>query len=92
MTLRGIMLAAAFMASQPVDAAACHRYARWYYPWPQRCGAIREMRPQTIRRISPILEIPLPSLTSGDLVEPEADEPTRTRVLLRAALEAVNGH
>jgi hypothetical protein len=39
MTVRGLALAAALLASMPVEAAACHRYSRWYYPWPQSCGA-----------------------------------------------------
>ena len=35
-------------------------------------------------------EIPLPSLARADLDGGEADEPTRAKVLLRAALEAAN--
>jgi hypothetical protein len=35
--------------------------------------------------------IALPSLARADLAEPEADEPTRARLLLRAALEASHG-
>ena len=101
MTLRGIMLAAAFMASQPVDAAACHHYSRWYYPWPQRCGVGRQMvrlptrSPLRVGHEAPFVgepEIPLPSLTRADLDGGEADEPTRAHALLRAALEAANGH
>jgi hypothetical protein len=29
---------AALMAVQP--AHACHRFKRWSYPWPQRCGTV----------------------------------------------------
>jgi hypothetical protein len=115
MTLRGILLAAAFMASQPVEA---HCYSRWHFPWPQRCQVAghrtREMArwPQApsrrVAHVTPTVgeqgllpssatccadpDMPLPSLTSADLDGGEADEPTRTRVLLRAALEAANGH
>ena len=32
-----LVLALVLVASQPADA--CHRFARWKYPWPQRCGA-----------------------------------------------------
>jgi hypothetical protein len=28
---------ALFLAAQPVHAAPCHHYARWYYPYPQSC-------------------------------------------------------
>ena len=38
MTVRGLWLALALFGSAPVEA---HCYSRWYYPWPQRCGAIR---------------------------------------------------
>ena len=37
-------------------------------------------------------EILLPSLARADLDGGEADEPTRAKILLRAALEAANGH
>lgn len=113
--MRRLMLALALMASQPVDAAACHRYARWYYPWAQSCGrSTREVArwphapSRRVALVTPTVggqafvppsvaccadaDIALPSLTRADLDEPEADEPTRTRVLLRAALEAANGH
>ena len=32
--MRRIALALALLASTPVEA---HCFARWYYPWPQRC-------------------------------------------------------
>ena len=37
MTLKGIALAAALLAAMTTDAAACHRFSVWRYPWPQRC-------------------------------------------------------
>ena len=98
MTLRGIALAAALLASMPVEAAACHRYSRWYYPWPQRCGILRPMRPiasphqnemrEQREQAEQSFEIPLPSLARADVDGGEADEPTRARLLLRVALEA----
>lgn len=119
--IRSLMLAAAFMASQPVDAAACHRYSRWYYPWPQRCGAARQMvrlahsgptwrgperakvgqdgpnPPEKLPNFGSGREkaaielptaLPLPGLARADFDGGEADEPTRAKILLRAALEA----
>ena len=41
---------------------------------------------------SPDPDIPLPSLARTDCDGGAADEPTRVRILLRAALEAANGH
>ena len=107
-----IALALALLASTPVEA---HCFARWYYPWPQRCQVAghrtREMErgPQApSRRVALIVtptvgeqdllpssaaccaDIPLPSLARADCDGGEADEPTRAKVLLRAALEAAD--
>jgi hypothetical protein len=43
-----------------------------------------------VNRAPEMPTVPLPSLAKADLDEPEADEPTRARVLLRAALEGDN--
>jgi hypothetical protein len=96
MTVRGLLLAAALLASMPTEAAAsCHRYSRWYYPWPQRCFGqklvfIRHEAPFVSlgRGPSGPADIPLPSLARAECVGGEADEPTRARLLLRAAMEA----
>ena len=92
--MRWIMLAAALVVATPVEA---HCYSVWRYPWPQRCGAARQIvRAKSVYfRLDPSIsvpildrpDIPLPSLAQADLVEPEADEATRAKVLLRAALE-----
>lgn len=29
---------ALILAAQPAQAEACHRFSRWYYPYPQRCS------------------------------------------------------
>jgi hypothetical protein len=94
-----IALAIALVAT-PVEASACHHYSRWYFPFPQRCG-VGHIAPHklivdphrddfTINRND--FEIPLPSLARADLDGGEADEPTRAKILLRAALEAPNAH
>jgi hypothetical protein len=86
------------LASTPVEA---HCYARWFYPWAQRCFvSVRNVtgipnqehlknKPAT-RATRATRAIALPSLAQADLDGGEADEPTRARVLLRAALEAAN--
>ena len=91
--MRWIALAA-LLASTPVEA---HCYSRWYYPFPQRCAVARQMvraerghNPTKFREVLS-LDIPLPSLARADLDGGEADEPTRAKILLRAALEAPNG-
>jgi hypothetical protein len=89
-----IMLAAGLLL--PTEASACHHYSRWYYPQPQRCGVARQMvrfpTPQTREKKLTWPDIALPSLAQADLDGGGADEPTRARLLLRAALEAANAH
>ena len=103
MTFKGIALAAALLAaSEPTSAAACHRYSVWRYPWPQSCGVSSTIARQAARRAPKVGHndvvaknppaMPLPSLAQADLAGGEADEPTRARVLLRAALEAAHAH
>ena len=89
----------ALLASTPVEA---HCFARWYYPWPQRCGrtvthfvnrAVPNQEHAANKAVTPVTRaIALPSLAQADLDGGGADEPTRARLLLRAALEAANGH
>ena len=99
-----IALAIGLLASTPVEA---HCYSRWYYPQPQRCGVARQMvrRPvlhsvaassvpnqERSKNKADTAEIALPGLAQADLDGGGADEPTRARLLLRAALEASNAH
>ena len=98
----------ALLAPAPVEA---HCFARWYYPWPQRCFGQKLV---SVRHEAPFVahvalhklivapprndfapdrndfKIALPSLAQADLDGGAADEPTRAKVLLRAALEAAN--
>lgn len=100
-----IALAAALLALMSAQASACHRFSRWYYPFPQpRCGVARQgtildkISRGSVPRAVPNQErpknkadtadIPLPSLARTDCDGGAADEPTRARLLLRAALEA----
>jgi len=102
--MRRIALALALLAATPVEA---HCYSVWRYPWPQRCGVkrsplhFRSEAPFASRanmgqdgpmRANAGPEIALPGLARADLDEPEADEETRARLLLRAALEVPDGH
>jgi hypothetical protein len=62
-----------------VPATACHRFARWYYPTPQRCGVFPRMvspRPPRAPVLHPILahgaddirsvvSIPLPDMSAN---------------------------
>jgi hypothetical protein len=82
------------------EAQACHRFARWYYPWPQQCGT--HWKPgnrgigKLVNREAPnfpdfptpplkVVEIPLPEV--GFTACPDASDEARGRILLRAALD-----
>jgi hypothetical protein len=79
----------ALLASTPVEA---HCFARWYYPWPQRCGVARLQIPANLRK--PVTRatpekipnfgsgVALPILTRNDCKGGEADELTRARLEL----------
>jgi hypothetical protein len=97
-----ILMLSVTMLFMPASAnARC--YSRWYYPWPQRCGVARQMvrlqipansrsrEKSAIQLPTEEPDMPLPSLARADFDGGEADEPTRAKVLLRAALEVSNG-
>jgi hypothetical protein len=35
--MRKTVVILTLLVAQPVHAAACHKYSRWYYPYPQTC-------------------------------------------------------
>ena len=57
-----LVLALALFAAAPPPAYACHRFSRWYYPWPQRCSSSTAETPRLIRvstrEIEPATPIP----------------------------------
>ena len=101
--MRRLTLVLALLVS---TEASAHCYSVWRYPWPQRCGVARHLarwpvlhsvaassvpNQERSKNKADTPDIALPSLARADLDEPEADEPTRARLLLRAALEAPHG-
>ena len=84
--MRSIALAAAIMMATPTDAAACHRFTVWKFPWPQRCASGRPSaaRPVSLR-LPPAKAGPEPSVGLGDPTL--TDEEVRARLMLRAAME-----
>lgn len=46
-------------------ASACHRFARWSYPWPQRCGVGLAQRPPA-RVVAGEVEPPKPALERAE--------------------------
>lgn len=76
-------------------AQACHKFAYWGFPWPQRCGP--EFRPAPIQKriylgpppipMARPTEIPLPDMAFIEC--PAADEGMAGRVMLRAAIEGM---
>jgi hypothetical protein len=99
-TVAVILVAA---TASPSEAASCHHFSVWRYPTPQRCGQKQVYVWHKFvspgrgpsgpdRTIPPERGMPLPSLAQADLSSGEADEATRARLLLRAAMEASYGH
>jgi hypothetical protein len=73
-------------------ASACHRFSRWSYPWPQRCGGAAAQRPLT--RIA-ALEVappkpapgsaePIPSLPAPSNEDLDAEERAQAIERLKA--------
>jgi hypothetical protein len=94
--MKPLALALALLASMPAEAAACHRYSHWYYPWRQSCR-VHQVSSEFIRRpavgrekaviqLPPEPEIPLPSLARAEVDGGEADEASRRALLLRVAV------
>jgi hypothetical protein len=89
------LLICAFGA-QPANA--CHRFARWYYPWPQQCGGrVNRVMPVAMRVYRPDILLPLPPAKDADAEIPlpdldfkvcgDPDERTAGLLLLRAKME-----
>jgi hypothetical protein len=87
--MRSVALAALIMAATPVDAAACHHFSVWRFPFPQRCRVATPGRPSTPQPAS--FHRPAPEAGPGPSAGlpaldwqscPEADELTRARLIL----------
>jgi hypothetical protein len=73
-----IAIAIILMGAQP--ALACHRFSRWYYPYPQRCSVrspIVNIKQSIINTIVPVNikkddDMPIPFLDTWDVTERDA--------------------
>jgi hypothetical protein len=81
-----LALAALMMTAAPAEA--CHRFARWHYPWPQRCGVQRHVAglvtPVSFEAPLPAprpdaAEFPLPDMAG--IWDAAADDETRARLI-----------
>jgi hypothetical protein len=72
-----LALVVAFLLALPVSpAAACHRFARWSYPWPQTCG-VRHVAARPVRLVRLVrLEVDPPKQPPAPPVQPEQNSPT----------------
>lgn len=48
-----ITLTALVLLAIPAPAEACHRFSRWWFPYPQRCSAAHWTPRAALRVISP---------------------------------------
>jgi hypothetical protein len=69
--MRAVLIGAFLASLGATDAEACHRFSRWYYPYPQRCDT-RPLRHDLVYRV-PADEPPAPP-TKPD-PDPEYDIP-----------------
>ena len=69
-TLAAVLLTGVIYAhAQPVYA--CHKYSRWYYPYPQRCGIyarasvpVRVLPSGVNPPVRPAPDLPLPDMSA----------------------------
>jgi hypothetical protein len=89
MTVRGLLLALAVLASTPVPAAQGRCYSIWRYSFAQRCGVAHKQAYAAHKFVSPPekpveadFDIPLPFLDARDFARGEPDEVTSARLQL----------
>jgi len=69
---RPLVLALVLFAAVPPSAYACHRFSRWYYPWPQRCSVERAPIRVSTREVEPAAPRP-PERETVPILETPAD-------------------
>jgi len=62
--------------------AQCHKFSRWYYPWPQRCPVVARVATPTPPVKDIAYDIPIPELTPVAGGEPVSDVMRQQMLLL----------
>jgi len=70
---RPLVLALALFAAAPPPAYACHRFSRWYYPWPQRCSFSTAEMPRLIRVSMREIEPATPTPPAREIAPTDGD-------------------
>jgi hypothetical protein len=90
--MRTLLLAVAITAALPTPAAACHRYARWAYPWPQSCSVeARHLVRYATREETPSPPPPVkppPAPTEDELRQQAIEQLKVALIMLNAAASA----
>ena len=90
--MRTLLLAVAITAALPTPAAACHRYARWAYPWPQSCSVeARHLVRYATREETPSPPPPVkppPAPTEDELRQQAIEQLKVELIMLNAAASA----
>jgi len=83
--MRAVLIGAFLLSLGATNAEACHRFSRWYYPYPQRCDT-RPLKHDLVYRVTsdppsvlppakeeedPPDEIPIPDMAA--VWEPQSD-------------------
>ena len=90
--MRTLLLAVAITAALPTPAAACRRYSRWDYPWPQDCSVGHAQRPPArfVRlAVSVPVSAPAAPPTEGELRQ-QAVERLKVEFAMRNATASAN--
>jgi hypothetical protein len=57
--MRAVLIGAFLLSLGATNAEACHRFSRWYYPYPQRCDT-RSLRHDLVYRVTSDPPVPTP--------------------------------
>lgn len=94
--MRAVLIGIFLVSFGTTANAACHRYSKWYYPWPQKCKATTQAAYEPVARL-PVIpplppvfdkdkeDIPLPDLTavgSEEINKELQEELERRRALM----------
>jgi hypothetical protein len=71
--MKAVVIAAALLLIAS-PASACHRFSRWSYPWPQRCGVAPGQGPRIARVVAGEVEPPKSEPAPAPLPAPSKED------------------
>jgi hypothetical protein len=77
--MRAVLVGALLLSLGATDAEACHRFSRWYYPYPQRCDT-RPLKHDLVYRVTGDPPSVLPPIKEDADSEPDIPIPDMAAV------------